>query len=149
MDIKDIKDLITIINSTDIETVEIQKSDIRIMITKGNGTSSNTQKIDQLADQEIVKEVKVVEKDTDTTADDNIYMVRSPMVGTFYASSSPGAAPFVKVGDKVEHGQTLCIVEAMKTMNEIESEVSGEVVEMLVSDEDIVEYGQALMKVRR
>lgn len=146
MDIKEIKDLITIINNTDIETVEIEKNDIRIMITKAssmNNTNNSAPKIEKTVQNELVElqEEKII--------DENIYIVKSPMVGTFYSSSSPGAAPFVKVGDKIDNGQTLCTIEAMKTMNEIESETSGVIVEILVNDEDVVEYGQALMKVRR
>lgn len=74
--------------------------------------------------------------------------VTSPFVGTFYSSSSPETAAFVKVGDKVSKGQVLCIVEAMKIMNEIESEVSGEVVDICVDNESYVEFGQALFVVK-
>lgn len=74
--------------------------------------------------------------------------VTSPIVGTFYASPSPTASPFVKVGETVKKGQVLCIVEAMKLMNEIESEYAGEVVEILVENESMVEFGQKLFKVR-
>ena len=71
--------------------------------------------------------------------------ITSPMVGAFYASPSPGAKPFVKVGDMVSTGQVVCIVEAMKLMNEIESEVSGKVTQICVEDGQSVEYGQVLM----
>jgi acetyl-CoA carboxylase biotin carboxyl carrier protein len=70
--------------------------------------------------------------------------VKSPIVGTFYESPSPGSPPFVKAGDAVEAGQVLCIIEAMKLMNEIESDVAGEVVKRLASNGQPVEYGQAL-----
>ena len=75
-------------------------------------------------------------------------MVRSPIVGTFYESPSPGSPPFVKPGDTVEVGQVLCIVEAMKLMNEIESDVAGEVVKMLVDNGQPIEYGQDLFSIR-
>ncbi len=143
MDIKDIKDLIVSINNSNIETIEIQKSDFRIMISKSksNGTSgANLQ-------NPIQYEKPIPESNLIT--DDNLFIVKSPMVGTFYASSNPEVDPFVKVGERIEKGQTLCIIEAMKIMNEIESEVSGQVVEILVDNEDVIEYGQALMKVRR
>jgi acetyl-CoA carboxylase biotin carboxyl carrier protein len=73
--------------------------------------------------------------------------VKSPMVGTFYASPEPGAKPYVSVGQTVNKGQVLCIIEAMKIMNEIESEVSGKVIEILASDAQPVEYGQVLFRV--
>lgn len=147
MDIKDIKELMTMINNTDIETVEIEKSDIRIMITKSSHSShssNNTPKVEKSTHQETLE----IKEDA-PAIDDQSYIVKSPMVGTFYISSSPDTAPFVKVGDKIEKGQTICIIEAMKIMNEIEAEVAGEVLEILVNNEDIIEYGQALMRVRR
>jgi acetyl-CoA carboxylase biotin carboxyl carrier protein len=94
-------------------------------------------------------EANTASNNKSVTNDENTYIVKSPIVGTFYEGASPDTPPFVKVGDKVEKGQTLCIVEAMKIMNEIECEVSGEVVEILAHDEDIVEYGQPLIRIRR
>ena len=80
--------------------------------------------------------------------DKGLHIVKSPIVGTFYESSSPGSAAFVKVGDVVENGQVLCIVEAMKLMNEIESDAAGEVVKRLVTNGQPVEYGQPLFALR-
>jgi acetyl-CoA carboxylase biotin carboxyl carrier protein len=80
--------------------------------------------------------------------EEKLHMVRSPIVGTYYESPSPGSPPFVKVGDTIETGQVLCIVEAMKLMNEIESDASGEIVKMLVSNGQPIEYGQDLFAVR-
>ena len=74
--------------------------------------------------------------------------MKSPLVGTFYEAPSPGAAPFVKVGDQVEVGQVLCIVEAMKLMNEVESDMAGEVVERIAKAGQPVEYGQPLFAVK-
>lgn len=75
-------------------------------------------------------------------------IIKSPMVGTFYASSAPDKEPFVKVGDKVHKGQVVCIVEAMKLMNEIESEFDGEVVEICVNNEEVVDFGKPLFKLK-
>ena len=80
--------------------------------------------------------------------DDGLQSVKSPIVGTFYESPSPGAPPFIKPGDQVEVGQVLCIIEAMKLMNEIESEYAGEVVKRLVQNGQPVEYGQPLFAIR-
>ncbi len=80
--------------------------------------------------------------------EEKLHEVKSPIVGSFYESSAPGAAPFIKVGDMVEVGQTLCIVEAMKLMNEIESDVAGEVVRIIAKNGQPVEYGQPLFAVR-
>ncbi len=80
--------------------------------------------------------------------EEKLHEVKSPIVGSFYESSAPGAAAFVKVGDTISVGQTVCIVEAMKLMNEIESDVSGEVVRILATNGQPVEYGQSLFAVR-
>ncbi|MBP5297019.1 MAG: acetyl-CoA carboxylase biotin carboxyl carrier protein [Bacteriovoracaceae bacterium] len=79
---------------------------------------------------------------------DELITITSPFVGTFYSSATPGAPAFVKVGDKINPGKVLCIIEAMKVMNEIEAEVAGEIVEVCVENEVFVEYGQVLFKVR-
>jgi acetyl-CoA carboxylase biotin carboxyl carrier protein len=80
--------------------------------------------------------------------EEKLHEVKSPIVGTFYESPSPGAPPFVKIGDQVEVGQVLCIVEAMKLMNEIEADVAGEVVRRIASSGQPVEYGQSLFAIR-
>lgn len=80
---------------------------------------------------------------------DGVIEVTSPFVGTYYESPSPGEAAFVKVGDRVSVGQTLCILEAMKIMNEIDAEVAGEVVEILVANESLVEFGQPLFRIKK
>jgi len=80
--------------------------------------------------------------------EEELHMVRSPIVGTFYESPSPGSPPFVKPGDMISTGQVLCIVEAMKLMNEIESDVAGELVKRLVANGQPIEYGQELFAIR-
>jgi acetyl-CoA carboxylase biotin carboxyl carrier protein len=80
--------------------------------------------------------------------EESLYIVRSPIVGTFYESPSPGSPPFVKVGDTLKVGQVLCIVEAMKLMNEIECDVAGELVKKLIANGQPIEYGQELFAVR-
>ena len=95
----------------------------------------------QLAEVEAVVKIEEV-------SEENLHLIKSPIVGTFYASSSPEKDNFVSVGSKVEKGSILCILEAMKLMNEIESDVGGEIVEILVKSESMVEYGQCLFKIR-
>jgi acetyl-CoA carboxylase biotin carboxyl carrier protein len=82
-------------------------------------------------------------------AEEELHIVKSPIVGTFYESSSPGAPNFVQVGDSVEAGQVLCIIEAMKLMNEIESDVAGVIEKRFVSNQQPVEYGEALFGIRK
>ena len=163
MDIKDVKDLIITIDKTSIEKVEIEKNNIKIVISKraisednvskpniGNLESNNMSTIitDGSA-QEYENKIGKAEYGNNLIDDENTFIVKSPMVGTFYRASGPDSPPFVNIGDIVQKGQTLCIIEAMKIMNEIECELAGEVVEILVNDEDTVEYGQPLMIIRR
>ncbi|MFY9804077.1 MAG: acetyl-CoA carboxylase biotin carboxyl carrier protein, partial [Candidatus Acidiferrales bacterium] len=84
----------------------------------------------------------------DAAHSEDLHIVKSPIVGTFYTSASPGTEPFVAIGAKVESGQVLCIIEAMKLMNEIESDVAGEVVRIFVENGHPVEYGEALFGIR-
>lgn len=148
MNIKDIKELILAVDKTSINKVDIETGDIKISISKSNNVSNSEGLVEEVKLEGTKKEslTRTSEKIID---DENIFIVKSPIVGTFYTSPSPGAEPFVKVGDNVKEGQTLCIIEAMKIMNEITSEVSGEIVDVLVENEEVVEYGQPLMKIRR
>jgi len=93
------------------------------------------------------KIASAIENEPKIIPDENIFVVKSPIVGTVYTSPSAELKSFVKVGSEVKKGDTLCILEAMKLMNEIESEVDGEIVEVLASNEDMVEYGQPLFKI--
>ena len=83
------------------------------------------------------------------SADNNLLEIKSPMVGTFYSAPAPDAAPYVKVGDTISPGKVLCIIEAMKLMNEIEAEISGKIVEILIENAQAVEYNQVLFKVQK
>jgi acetyl-CoA carboxylase biotin carboxyl carrier protein len=88
------------------------------------------------------------ETPSEARASEDLHIVKSPIVGTFYGSPSPGTEPFVRLGEHVEVGQTLCIVEAMKLMNEIESDLGGEVMRVFAEDGQPVEYGQPLFGIR-
>lgn len=130
MDYSEIKNLINDIGQSNVDEVNLEFPDgIKISVKKNN---------------QVVKEV--VKENEEQNEDCKI--IKSPMVGTFYSKSSPTANPFVKVGDKVKKGQVLCILEAMKLMNEIESEYDGEIVEVCVKDDEMVEFGQILFKIK-
>ncbi|MBP3801705.1 MAG: acetyl-CoA carboxylase biotin carboxyl carrier protein [Clostridia bacterium] len=155
MDYKQIKKLMDDMGESKLDSLEIEFPDgIKISMTK------NSRKDVQVKAEENAViagsapiSVPVVQKETTnslvvTEPTENFKVVKSPMVGTFYASSAPDKDPFVKVGDKVKKGQVLCIVEAMKLMNEIESEFDGEIVEICVENEEVVEYGKPLFKIK-
>ena len=151
MDIKDIKTLIKVVTDTDITEFEMETEDQRIVIKRGK-----EQEIIQLAAPAyaaplpVAAPVAVVGGGVHESAVNDQYdTVSSPMVGTFYEAPSPESAPYVKVGDIVEAGQTLCIVEAMKMMNEIEADFKCKIVEFVKSNAQPVEFGDALFLVEK
>ena len=118
----------------------------QLLTPGGHGTPSASQGIHAVASS---ASASAAAQAAEALADEEkLHIVKSPIVGTFYESSSPGAAAFIKIGDEVESGQVLCIVEAMKLMNEIESDAAGEVVKRFVTNGQPVEYGQDLFALR-
>ena len=157
MDYKDIKKLIDDMGNSNLDSLEIEFPEgIKISMTKNTGkevviTTGGPNVIEGSAPMTppVVRENKGTSLvNVQNKEEENYKIVKSPMVGTFYASSAPDKDPFVKIGDKVHKGQVLCIVEAMKLMNEIESEFDGEIVEICVNNEDVVEYGKPLFKMK-
>lgn len=149
---EDVSKIIKDIENSSLNTLEIEfPNGLKIKMGKGNTneTTSQAQTIVQNSVPTVSnKVVNNVTTERIESAQENYKEIKSPMVGTFYSSSSPKAEPFVKIGDKVKKGQVVCIVEAMKLMNEIESEFDGEIVEVCKKDEDMVEYGTTLFKIK-
>lgn len=159
MEYKDIKKLMDDMGKSKLDSLEIEFPDgIKISMTKNTNkeviiTAPASNVIEASAPMTVPtvqekKENSLVKVENKNDSQENLKVIKSPMVGTFYASSSPEKEPFVKVGDKVHKGQVVCIVEAMKLMNEIESEYDGEIVEICVNNEDVVEYGKPLFKLK-
>ncbi|MBI5755590.1 MAG: acetyl-CoA carboxylase biotin carboxyl carrier protein [Nitrospirae bacterium] len=149
IDLGYIKELVDFLKDTDISDLEVEKDGVRVRIKKSsNSTSYSLRKIQETVSTNLPS-IPVNRGVTaiSTEVIDKYHAVRSPIVGTFYRSATPGAESYVNVGDTVKKGQILCIVEAMKLMNEIESEVGGKVVEIMVEDAQPVEYGEALFKI--
>ena len=146
IDLEYIEKIAKIITDNSLSEITLSQGDDMITIRKDSDIVSA---VPAQAPSVQVKEAEVeVEEETkEEKQAPQRRAITSPMVGAFYAAPSPGAKPFVKVGDTVSVGQVVCIVEAMKLMNEIESEVSGKIVEICVEDGQSVEYGQVLMYV--
>ncbi len=140
-DIEKVRELLKSLEASSVEELEIETEGLklRVKFKRGEAPATAVEKVPATTNVEVVKEPEAEEK-----PEENYYVVESPMVGTFYRAPAPGAEPFVKEGDYVEKGQTLCIIEALKVMNEIESEVSGIVRKILVENGQPVEYGQPL-----
>lgn len=159
MDFEKIKELIQLVDSSDLAFFELQTGNDHIKMDKSlnrnieeNKLSSSPQKVENVTDASnmanLKHELKNTEKCIDETIEDDDMVIKSPMVGTFYSSASPESEAFIKVGDKISKGKVICIIEAMKLMNEIESEYSGIITKCLVNDGDMVEYGQPLFKIK-
>ena len=149
MNIKEIKEVINLMNDNGLTEIELEKDGLKIRLVKGREGMIETSVLDRGAEKSIsapgVRQMQS-EQAAPPVKSKNLE-IKSPMVGTFYAAPSPDASPFVKVGDNVEVGQVVCIIEAMKLMNEIKSEIKGKIVAVLVENADPVEFGQTLFLV--
>lgn len=153
MDYKAIVNLMNEMNCTELTRLEIEEQGVRICMEKTlNNISVNRQPELSTVTAAVTTSIPSVSAETgiEKSLPDAgcCKKIVSPMVGTFYVSSSPDKPAFVKIGDKVKKGQTICIIEAMKLMNEIESEHDGEIAEILVDNEEMVEYGQPLFLIK-
>lgn len=163
MNLDEIKELIQLVQESGVAELEVQRGDNRVRIRKSSPPAPQEILVTPTATvipaatmNQVAAPITsagstpapAVIASADTEDDSTLTFVKSPIVGTFYESASPGSAPFVKVNDQVSPGQVLCIIESMKLMNEIESEISGTIVRKLVENGKPVEYGQALFVVR-
>jgi len=155
MNLKEIKELIEVLKDTDVTELELEKSGTRIKIKKGaqGRVPVLVEHVTPAISHEpapLPAPAQQLPSAAEASKEDgqkNFVVVTSPIVGTFYRSPSPETAVYVEVGDVVKKGQILCIIEAMKLMNEIEAEVSGKVVEILVDNAQPVEYGEPLFHI--
>ena len=138
MNIKEIKELIEIVEASSLSEFSLKEGNLEVTMKKNCTVSEAAKPVVR----EISTNVQEEEPEEDT-------YIMSPMVGTFYSSPAPDAVSYVNVGDTVKKGQTLCIIEAMKLMNEIECEYDAEIISVMVSNEQKVEYGQPLFKVKK
>ena len=129
--------------------VEIQEGEESVRLVKSHGNLRNITPQSIMVPQENKHEIITEETQSNEETKEDSNSIKSPMVGTFYASASPGAKPFVSVGDIIAEGDVVCIVEAMKMMNEIKSEFSGEVLSINVENAEPVEYGQSLFELSK
>ena len=155
MNLKEIQELIKFVSKAGVSEVELQQKDFKIVIKTTNGEHgavtaapqvvSVAQPVAQVAAAPVVSQPEAVaEKPADNG---KTITIKSPMIGTFYRSSGPDKPSFVNVGDEIKQGSVICIIEAMKLFNEIEAEVSGRIVKVLIDDSSPVEYDQPLFLV--
>lgn len=161
MDFKGIAELIKVMSDSKITDLEIQENGVSIKMKKDTEkvyveNCENKNRTIISMDSNIEK-VQGIKEDTDSEKleeeairedSNDLIIISSPIVGTFYGSPSPEKESFVNIGSKVKKGDTLCIIEAMKLMNEVDSEIDGEIVEIMVKDGEMVEYGEPLFKIK-
>ncbi len=160
VDFQEIRELLSAIANTDITEFTLKSDDFELTLRKESGIAPSKANLTQ---QEVTSTIAVtpatepVVESSPTTSPEpptsppieqnKLLDIVSPMVGTFYRAPTPDDPPFVEVGDRISNGQTVCILEAMKLMNELEAEVSGQIVEILAQNGEPVEFGQVLMRV--
>ena len=157
MNIKEIQNLIKFISKSGVDEVTIEKDDFKITIKSSGEVSKSFVKNespvslsspDNNGDQMDDTSVEIIKQETrDVKQEERYTVIKSPIIGTFYRSSSPDTPPFVELNSEVKKGETLCVIEAMKLFNDIESEVSGKIVKILVDDSSPVEFDQPLFLV--
>ena len=156
--LEQLHELVTVLNKTDITELTLESGDLRLSIRKSEARVTSTVALPTPIAVSTDAHATVIDSTstnpvayTSTIADSlpakKLIEITSPMVGTFYRSPSPDDAAFIEIGDTIKKGSTVCIIEAMKLMNEIESEASGKIVEILVENTQPVEYGQVLMRI--
>ena len=139
LNLAEIQALIKTLDNSSIEKFEYECDEYRLSLKKGSST---------VAVKAAKPEVAVEEEVADEADEKELIEITAPMVGTFYSATEPGAEPFVKVGSKINADSIICILEAMKLFTEVEADVTGEIVEILAKDGDLVEYGQPLFSVK-
>lgn len=148
MNLKEIKEMLSLMNEHNLSEIEIEKGDLKIKLKKASAAGSEliierTPMLSGASMQSSAQNLSPLAAPSE--ADTSKFLeIKSPIVGTFYRAPSPDAASFVEVGQEIEIGQVVCIIEAMKLMNEIKSEVKGKVIDILADNSDPVEYGQIL-----
>ena len=139
LNLAEIQALIKTLDNSSIEKFEYECDEYRLSLKKGNS---------KVAVKAVQAEPAVEEEIAEDVEEKELIVITAPMVGTFYSAAEPGAEPFVKVGSKIDADSVICILEAMKLFTEVEADVSGEIVEILAKDGDLVEYGQPLFSVK-
>jgi len=147
MDLRKIKTLLQLMNENGLAEMELEEEGIKIKFSKYSSHSGVTTTVSPIAQNVLPTAAPQPSSSDDALAEDEGETITSPMPGTFYTAPSPELPPYVKVGDTIDEESVVCIIEAMKVMNEIKGEISGKIVEIFVNNGDPVEYGQPLFRV--
>ena len=146
MDLSELKGIISMMQKSDLTDLEIETQDLKLRLARPSSAQATNVSPPEVA--YVAPLPQVVPSASKTSVEEGVHIFKSPMVGTFYRKPSPDDPYFVSIGDKINNSSVLCIIEAMKVMNEIQSDKDGEIIEILVEDSVRVEYGQPLFKIR-
>ena len=149
MDLRKVKKLIELLEESGLSEIEITEGDDKVRITKGGKQVPQTNIVETIQESETLTPNENIDEHAKSKNNAEFHEVKAPMIGTYYQSPEPDAEAFVKVGDPISDGDTLCIIEAMKMMNKIESDVSGTIERIMVQNGDPVEFDQVLFLVSR
>ena len=149
MDLRKVKKLIELLEESGLSEIEITEGDDKVRITKGDKQVPQTNIVETIQKSETLTPNENIDEHAKSKNNAEFHEVKAPMIGTYYQSPEPDTEAFVKVGDPINDGDTLCIIEAMKMMNKIESDVSGTIERIMVQNGDPVEFDQVLFLVSK
>ena len=149
MDLRKVKKLIELLEESGLSEIEITEGEDKVRITKGGKQSPIVKAIETTQEAEALSVTEPADVNAQTKNNNSFHEIKAPMIGTFYQSPDPDSEAFVKVGDPINEGDTLCIIEAMKMMNKIETDISGTIERILVQNGDPVEFDQVLFLVSK
>ena len=149
MDLRKVKKLIELLEESGLSEIEITEGDDKVRITKGGKQLPQTNIVETIQESETLTPNENITEHAKSKNNAEFHEVKAPMIGTYYQSPEPDAEAFVKVGDPISDGDTLCIIEAMKMMNKIESDVSGTIERIMVQNGDPVEFDQVLFLISK
>ena len=149
MDLRKVKKLIELLEESGLSEIEITEGEDKVRITKGGKRSPQVKAIKTTQEAEALSATEPADVNAQTKNNNSFHEIKAPMIGTFYQSPDPDSEAFVKVGDPINEGDTLCIIEAMKMMNKIETDISGTIERILVQNGDPVEFDQVLFLVSK
>ena len=149
MDLRKVKKLIELLEESGLSEIEITEGEDKVRITKGGKRSPQVKAIETTQEAEALSVTEPADVNAQSKNNNSFHEIKAPMIGTFYQSPDPDSEAFVKVGDPINEGDTLCIIEAMKMMNKIETDISGTIERILVQNGDPVEFDQVLFLVSK
>ena len=150
MNLETLKQIVKVAKDEGVAELKVEAKDFKVSVSFASGAAPVVHHHPQpvVHHPAPVAPASVPVTSKNTSSDAGLHVIKSPFVGTFYGAPSPGKPVYAKVGDKVKVGQPLCVLEAMKIMNEIDADINGEIVEVCVENESLVEYGQPLFKIK-